>query len=366
MSIEWYRLYHNVPYDTKLKVIAKHSKQPITHVLSVWLCLLDAASKHDPRGIANIDAEELSVVLDIETDATAAILETLKIKNLINEKGEVVNWHKRQYTTSTERSRKSREFTQRSATRCNVRQRKNLQDTDTDTESDIDTYSDSKNINTENTEGECERGKTFLENQIAQQMLEIWNEKVQSQITPQRKATLTPKRQKLLEKRLHSNFAGDVERWKNFCDIIAGSDFYLGKIEGKNWHIDLTWAIEFSERVVKILGSNASDNNPLPCNPECCEPALQQTWEHVLQCFIKRYGYSAFKNWLTKTELSFAEVKNSHATVSILCPNKFVRDRISSLYLTDLTSWFSTHQYQSLPIKHVYLIEIGGNHDTGN
>jgi len=45
-SIEWYRVYHGMPEDAKLKVIAKRSQQLMTHVVTIWLCVLDAASRH--------------------------------------------------------------------------------------------------------------------------------------------------------------------------------------------------------------------------------------------------------------------------------------------------------------------------------
>lgn len=65
--MEWYRVYHGMPEDAKLQVIAKRTSQPMAHVVSVWGCLLDAASKHDPRGKIQIDPEQIAVVQDILT-----------------------------------------------------------------------------------------------------------------------------------------------------------------------------------------------------------------------------------------------------------------------------------------------------------
>ena len=55
-SIEWYRVYHGMPEDAKLKVIAKRSQQLMTHVVTVWLCVLDAASRHKTRGTVEVDS----------------------------------------------------------------------------------------------------------------------------------------------------------------------------------------------------------------------------------------------------------------------------------------------------------------------
>ena len=66
MSIEWYRVYHGMPEDAKLKVIAKRCDQLMTHVVTVWLCVLDAASRHKTRGTVQVDSEQIAVVQDID------------------------------------------------------------------------------------------------------------------------------------------------------------------------------------------------------------------------------------------------------------------------------------------------------------
>jgi site-specific DNA recombinase len=186
---------------------------------------------------------------------------------------------KRQHTTSTERSKKSRakkksdatdgNAMQRGATSRNATQRKNSEkapDTDKDTEADTDseenTDSDkNKEANKENRtreeKRESEREKQQIggkpQNQILEQMLDIWNEEVQSKITQGQKAILTAKRKELLTLRFIDEFAEDIRAWRYFCEIIGRSEFCLGKIEGKDWTIDLTWAIQSSDRVAKIL-----------------------------------------------------------------------------------------------------------------
>ena len=135
--MEWYRMYHGMPFDTKLRVVAKRSGQPMGLVVAVWACLLDAASSYDPRGIAEVDPEEIAVALDFEMEAIEAILTAMQDKEMIDEDGYLTAWDKRQQTTSTERSRKSRarnkeksdaaycNSMQRDATPRNATQRKN-------------------------------------------------------------------------------------------------------------------------------------------------------------------------------------------------------------------------------------------------
>jgi len=157
MSMEWYRAYHGMPYDPKLQVIAKRAGQPMAYVVAVWMCMLDAASQHDPRGIAEIDPEEIAVTQGIELEAVEAIFDAFKSKNMLDDENHVVSWHKRQHTTSTERSKKSRSnkkqdatdgnAVQRGATKRNGSQRKSSKKT-TDTDTDLDTDSE-KNTDTE-------------------------------------------------------------------------------------------------------------------------------------------------------------------------------------------------------------------------
>lgn len=122
MSMEWYRMYHGMPFDTKLRVVAKRAGQPMGLVVAVWACMLDAASTHDPRGIALIDPEEIAVALDFDLDAIDAILSAMRDKQMLDENWHLTAWDKRQHTTSTERSKKSRAMKKGDAAECNAMQ----------------------------------------------------------------------------------------------------------------------------------------------------------------------------------------------------------------------------------------------------
>ncbi|WP_422927459.1 hypothetical protein [Singulisphaera sp. PoT] len=108
MSIEWYRAYHGMPYDPKLRVIARRTGQPMPLVVAIWACLLDAASQHDPRGVADVDAEEVAVAQDAELKAVQDIIEAFRAKGMIDGDNRLTAWSRRQHATSTERSQKHR------------------------------------------------------------------------------------------------------------------------------------------------------------------------------------------------------------------------------------------------------------------
>lgn len=364
MSMEWYRAYHNMPNDPKLKVVARRCKQPMAFVVAVWVCVLDAASQHDPRGVIEIDPEEVAVTLDMEMETVEAIMSALTSKNLIDDDGNLVNWDKRQHTTSTERSKKSRDKKkqdaasgngkQHSATAGNTSQRKNGKkdpdtDTDTDTEqsSDTDQKKDSnlKNRTREEKE-ESEKKKQQTggkdvnkdQKQILQQMADIWNEEVQSKLTNGngQKAILTKRRKELLTHRWIDDFAEDIRAWRYFCEIIGNSDFCLGKIEGKDWTIDLTWATQSSDRVAKILEGGFSGGNHPPKPPACDIPEFRDAWDEVIKRMKHHHGVAAIRSWLSNTAITDAADTPDGVMLTLECPRKFVRDWIEKNYLTDL------------------------------
>src|SRR5690606_29735969 len=125
----------------------------------------------------------------------------------------------------------------------------------------------------------------------------------QSKLSHSQKAILTPKRKELLTCRWIEDFAEDIRAWKYYCEIIGNSDFCLGKLEGKDWTIDLTWAIESSDHVAKILeGGFSGGKHPSP-PPACHDPLLQTGWDHVLACFSDKHGKATCKSWLSGTEV---------------------------------------------------------------
>ncbi len=361
MSMEWYRAYHGMPHDPKLQVVAKRCNQPMAFVVAVWVCILDAASQHDPRGIIEIDPEEVAVIQGMEMDVVESILDALKSKNLIDDEGNVMNWHKRQHTTSTERSKKSREKKKEGATGGNIKQRgatagsagrrkNSKRDPDTDTEADSDaeenTDTDSdpkKDSNKKNREREEKKESEKEKQQIGgkdvlEQMLDIWNTEVQSKLTNGngQKAILTEKRKELLAARWVDEFAEDIRAWRYFCEIIGKSDFCLGKIEGKDWTIDLTWATQSSDRVAKILEGGFSGGKHPSKPPSCSIPEFADAWDEVIKRMAHHHGPAAIRSWFSNSIITTAADTPDGVMLTLECPREFVRGWIEKNYLTDL------------------------------
>jgi hypothetical protein len=389
--MDWYRAYHGMPQDTKLKVIAHRTKQPMASVLSVWVCLLDMASQNNPRGNVVIDAEQIAVLQNLETEDVTKIINAFYEKNLLTPESRITNWDKRQYTTPTERSKKSRakvqqgetprNAAQRDATPGNMAQRKNgkktpdtdyrVQNADTEgrnaearvadaeeeAEADKEKKSDKKlQTHTEKEEREKEKQKiggqatdqthseNHSHNQIVEQMLDIWNEEVQSKLTPGQKAILTPKRKAQMAERWLGDFQQDMRAWRYYCEIIGASNFCLGKREGKEgkaWTIDLSWAIASSDNVARIMEGGFSGGNHPPRSAACNVMVLQKAWDSVLQSFERKYGKATCRSWLAGTVVTNIKQHPGGTSVTLQCPSKFSREWLTQHYLADLTRWFA-------------------------
>ena len=369
--MEWFRVYHGITQDAKLQVVAKRTNQPMAIVVAVWLCLLEAASKHDPRGIAKVDLEQVAVTQGIDTEIVESIVKAFRDKGMMDKSGNIKAWHTRQYTTASERSKKFRAKEKQDAKPCNTEQRaetsKNaaqrkkrkkspdtdnrLQNTDYRTDSEKRKKTDSKNrAREEKEEREKEKQK------IAEQMLQIWNAEVQSKLTKDQKAILTPQRKELLCKRWEEDFQQDFRAWQYYCEVIGSSDFCLGKIEGKGWTIDLTWAIQSSEHVAKILEGGFSGGKHPPKHPACDVPALQGAWDNAMLSFQKKYGKPIYRSWLSSLTLSSLQYNVGNSSVIIKCSNKFARDWIAQHYLADLKFWLVEAAKDKFQITEIQLI----------
>ena len=81
-----------MPQNTTLRVVAHRTKLPMASVLSVWVCLLDMASQNNPRGSVVIDAEQIAVLQNLETEDVVKIINGFYEKNLLTPENRLTNW----------------------------------------------------------------------------------------------------------------------------------------------------------------------------------------------------------------------------------------------------------------------------------
>ncbi len=105
--MEFYRLYHGLPYDARLAVIAKRSGLNRAESLALFIALHDHASQMLPRGsLLGFDAEQAALALDLDATKVKAAIDALMEKGII-EADQLTEWT-RQLSPSTERVRRHR------------------------------------------------------------------------------------------------------------------------------------------------------------------------------------------------------------------------------------------------------------------
>ena len=141
MSNSWVRLWLDMPTDPKFRTISKQSKQPLSAVISMFVCLMTDAANASERGRTQINDDDLASTLDLETEQVTAIRNAMQGRVLDGDF--LMGWERRQPLRedgSAERSRAWREK-QKERTQANASERKkpkpNAPDTDTDTDTDI-------------------------------------------------------------------------------------------------------------------------------------------------------------------------------------------------------------------------------------
>lgn len=117
MKIDWYRAYHDYPYNAKWAMVAAMTGRPRCEIIAVWDCVINEASKAPDRGsVASIGPathEAIAKALDMDPAHVKAIIDAMtKIPRPAIANGRLVGWEEHQpgrAMTPAERMRKYRE-----------------------------------------------------------------------------------------------------------------------------------------------------------------------------------------------------------------------------------------------------------------
>jgi hypothetical protein len=93
-TIEWLRLWHDMPNDPKWRTISRSSGQSISVVQAVWLQILVSASQSEERGTYTILEEDIASALNEGDDAVAAIIKAMQGRVLDGKR--LTGWERRQ------------------------------------------------------------------------------------------------------------------------------------------------------------------------------------------------------------------------------------------------------------------------------
>ena len=99
--MDWYKMYHGLPTDARLTVVARRADTVPALALALWVTLLDQASRAQPRGyITRVDTEELAVTLGLEPVSVEKMLAAFYAKNMVDSDGGIADWHEKQNTST--------------------------------------------------------------------------------------------------------------------------------------------------------------------------------------------------------------------------------------------------------------------------
>jgi hypothetical protein len=194
----------------------------------------------------------------------------------------------------------------------------------------------------------------ILEQQPYQQMVDFWNQSVQSKIYVGQEVRLTEKRKELLdaflETVLEDKFPSEKHRnakldgWQHYCSLIAQSKFLAGN-NSSGFKATLDWAL-VPGNAYKVLEGIIYDKPEPVCRPkdqswETFSEELARTlpsgqylqpWLKISVNLAKMIGQVRYRSWFAKVSLE--ELSETNATFSI--EGNFMRDYITTHFLTDL------------------------------
>jgi hypothetical protein len=123
--MSWVRLWTDMPNDPKWRVISRHSKRPVSEVVSVFVYMLTDAAQWEHRGsLGNWNDEDVGAALDIETEHVEAI--RLAMQGRVLDGDNLLGWSKRQPAredNSAERAKAWREKKKQEVTLANACER---------------------------------------------------------------------------------------------------------------------------------------------------------------------------------------------------------------------------------------------------
>lgn len=123
MSIEWCRLWHDMPSDPKFRAVAKRSGRPTAEVLALFTAMLtNASGNEDERGtLRNWSHEDMGVALDIEPEHAEAIFNAMQGKLLDGHR--LTGWERRQPKREDGSAERAKAWRERNRTHPNAEKR---------------------------------------------------------------------------------------------------------------------------------------------------------------------------------------------------------------------------------------------------
>lgn len=185
--------------------------------------------------------------------------------------------------------------------------------------------------------------------QLCQQMIDVWNQSVQSKIYAGQEVRLTENRVELLEAFLDTVLedklpSEKLDGWRSYCSLVAQSRFLTGK-NSSGFKVTLDWAL-ISNNAYKVLEGVIYDKPETLCRPkdqswEAFSEDLARTlptgkylqpWLKISVVLAKMIGQVSYRSWFAKVSLE--ELTETNAIFFV--EGNFMRDYITTHFSRDI------------------------------
>jgi hypothetical protein len=188
------------------------------------------------------------------------------------------------------------------------------------------------------------------EHHLFSEIIQLWNQLIQSKLNPGQEVHLTDKRKTLFKKFLEQVFCNisqdkKIEAWKNYCALIAKSRFLSGQ-NPNGFRVTLDWAL-IPDNAYKVLEGAIYDKpetskkqqEDLPWEDFSAEIVRSAPSSKYLTQWVKMsviiaqfIGQPKYRHWFSRVILS--DVSNTTAT--FLVEGQITKDIIIRQYSSEL------------------------------
>ncbi|MEN8237147.1 MAG: DnaA N-terminal domain-containing protein [Pseudomonadota bacterium] len=186
-----------------------------------------------------------------------------------------------------------------------------------------------------------------------QNIIQVWNEEIQSKLN-RPKVSLDHTRRKKLGELLQNVFSNDVAQWNSYCKQIGNCRFLLGE-NSSGFKVTLGWALQ-PKNALKVL-EGAIYDKPQPQSerrqykeksvPEfdedirqhCLENQYPDLWFEICKQLVRKISQPTFKSWF----LEVTPAKLSDNQVVLQTVNSFRKEYIGSNFIPTLQEVLAAH-----------------------
>lgn len=270
MSIQWFRLWHDMPNDPKWRTIARISGEPVALVIAVYLHLLTDASRNVTRGHVTVTAEDLASALDVTDQQIQSIFDAMEGRVVVEKA--LSGWDKRQVKredsgdeetgakSAAQRKKEQREREKQAALEA-AEQDKEKQCHEASRNVTLDKEKDKEKKSSSLSVPDCPHNEIldyFAEQlpELAQPIRSLWKDsKNANALNARWKWLLTACHEtgKRKGERMATTEAEGVEWFARFFGYVSKSDYLMGR--KNDWQADLIWLVNKSN-FEKVLQGN--------------------------------------------------------------------------------------------------------------